>query len=476
MTTANKIIHTYQLKQQTPMIHFQYYEEGATLRATEVKPKLDRFIIKKLGGVENAKNIVPDWFIPDTNALNYKIRITAKGNPTRSHTIEDTIEAKRNPGNNRQNRNNETNKINGMYFGNMVSTDRNDTVDTVCEKIAKSFKETVFYKDPIDLQIICFNTSLGEKIKENIIEFFAVTNFGTRQSKGFGGFIVESVDEAKVSTDYLNLFKDNNYTFFYATITGNDIGYQSMLDRVQIIYSVMKGGFSQRSIDQNNHRMKNKDAYIKGYIMKKYLEERYEDLKIGSDKAFMKSFLWVNQYYEYTDLLHESEQRIDYRQYDDYFFVRALLGLAGDYSFKHNRKDTVYIYHLGHEKDGSMDIKRFKSPVTVKIIHDQIFFIIDDSYKKLLDQTFYFINERTNRNYKNCNSYSEKRRFLETNPYVKKIKTPSKFDAEEFFKGFVSYYNDEETKLDYFNAFYGKFKKYKGLKLKYPTKEVTTND
>jgi len=37
------------LKQHTPLIHFQHDQEGATLRASEVKPKLDRFILTKLG-------------------------------------------------------------------------------------------------------------------------------------------------------------------------------------------------------------------------------------------------------------------------------------------------------------------------------------------------------------------------------------------------------------------------------------------
>ena len=36
------------LAAQTPMIHFQHGEDGATLRASEVKPKLDRFILKKM--------------------------------------------------------------------------------------------------------------------------------------------------------------------------------------------------------------------------------------------------------------------------------------------------------------------------------------------------------------------------------------------------------------------------------------------
>ena len=40
------------LKQHTPLIHFQHDQEGATLRASEVKPKLDRFILTRLGGGE----------------------------------------------------------------------------------------------------------------------------------------------------------------------------------------------------------------------------------------------------------------------------------------------------------------------------------------------------------------------------------------------------------------------------------------
>ena len=41
-----KIVFT--LKQHTPLIHFQHDQAGATLRATEVKPKLDRFITEKI--------------------------------------------------------------------------------------------------------------------------------------------------------------------------------------------------------------------------------------------------------------------------------------------------------------------------------------------------------------------------------------------------------------------------------------------
>lgn len=38
-----------QLEAQSPIIHFQHDQAGATLRASEVKPKLDRFLLNKNG-------------------------------------------------------------------------------------------------------------------------------------------------------------------------------------------------------------------------------------------------------------------------------------------------------------------------------------------------------------------------------------------------------------------------------------------
>lgn len=58
--TAIKVVGpklTIQLTCQAPMIHFQHYEKGATLRASEVKPKLDEYLVKKLRKKE--KILVP---------------------------------------------------------------------------------------------------------------------------------------------------------------------------------------------------------------------------------------------------------------------------------------------------------------------------------------------------------------------------------------------------------------------------------
>ena len=82
---------TYFLEQQTPMIHFQSSEAGATLRASEVKPKLDKFLIKQLGdgdyekGIEKAKE--KGWIIGGYPALNYKMRFKASGKDSASNPV-----------------------------------------------------------------------------------------------------------------------------------------------------------------------------------------------------------------------------------------------------------------------------------------------------------------------------------------------------------------------------------------------------
>ncbi|MEG1106971.1 MAG: hypothetical protein RSE20_09570, partial [Eubacterium sp.] len=74
-----KVIH---LTQITPLIHFQSEEPGACLRASEVKPKLDRFIINELKR-SNVK-IIPSFYIDEANseALDYKMRFRVCGEAT----------------------------------------------------------------------------------------------------------------------------------------------------------------------------------------------------------------------------------------------------------------------------------------------------------------------------------------------------------------------------------------------------------
>ena len=88
------------LSQQTPLIHFQHQEPGACLRGSELKPKLDRFLLEQLG----QGNALPQdagysiarengWLAGDGShpALKYKVRIsveeTAPQHITKSNEI-----------------------------------------------------------------------------------------------------------------------------------------------------------------------------------------------------------------------------------------------------------------------------------------------------------------------------------------------------------------------------------------------------
>lgn len=162
------------LKQHTPLIHFQHDQEGATLRASEVKPKLDRFIIEKLGNgkAEVGKGIAKNkkWLIGSGEhaALDYKLRITAKS--LEFFFIEGYFgcNAKGKP------------YPAPMFFGNMESDAKKNG--------ASKKKKFSINKGDLELVIFSCKDDLAIFILTHLYQFFMQTNFGTRQSKGYGSF------------------------------------------------------------------------------------------------------------------------------------------------------------------------------------------------------------------------------------------------------------------------------------------------
>ena len=71
---------------QSPMIHFQGGCEGATLRGSEVKPKLDRFLNRKIDELEKQGACDKSWIAyinQEKGALNYKLSIRGMENVSR---------------------------------------------------------------------------------------------------------------------------------------------------------------------------------------------------------------------------------------------------------------------------------------------------------------------------------------------------------------------------------------------------------
>lgn len=439
------------LIQQTPYIHFQHDQDGAILRATEVKPKLDTFIRRKME--EKGEKIPENWLIKtdgSTEALNYKMRFRVTGEPEKSEAAKYEIEAydwgckeaeaKKNHNDTQEETYNENrktaeramrNEINWMYFGNMVEKQKkvgNDRVDKTPKEyeadVHAKFKETVFYKDPIEMTILCMIPGLLEMIKSVLDEFFLLYNFGCRQTKGFGGFVTESILNMNCVKAYGEM---KNRPFFYAVAripTNADAKkkYGILLNHAMTLYAIMKGGLN---LTQNNHP----ERYIKGYIQRQYLDIRSGTQKVyGCEKPYIKRQILK---------LKRDDGRDKTRYTGGFTFVRALLGLADHYEYKcldygQEIKKTIDVRHetdAGHEK-----IARFPSPITIKIIGAQIFFLFDvEAVQPILNQTFSFVLRTDDENNQG-----------DTDNPPKSIPTMSMFDQRStvnFMKNFVEFFN-----------------------------------
>lgn len=154
-----------QLEAQSPMIHFQYDQAGATLRASEVKPKLDRFLLnkmeqetgKRVAVLKEDNGYAVMFTDKEHNALNYRMNFEV---PSNAYWVE--------PGTFKP-------ESYSIYYGNSGVHDEKE-------------KKKAVFTNPV-MSLMCFNQVLRNYIEKYLVEFFAVTNFGTMQEKGFGSFM-----------------------------------------------------------------------------------------------------------------------------------------------------------------------------------------------------------------------------------------------------------------------------------------------
>jgi len=425
---------TYKLIPQTPLIHFQHRQSGATLRASEVKPKLDKFLLEKAKteGLDTT-----GWFVGETKALNYKLRFV----DAEKNTPKDISKYK-------------------FYFG-------------------KDGKGLIFKN--VTMKVICINKSLREHLDKYIKEFFILNNFGTRQSKGFGGFWIEGTTDEDIDA----AIKGIDY-FEFSVDDGDDL---ALFKRAVDVYAVMKGGINGAGFNPyvdgtflpQEGRYLKPNAYVKGFIQRPFLNE-----SVGSDKAFIKSRVLKTRqmtYEEKTNPVLSKRFGDNLKKHNNYLYIRAILGLAGHYEYrddihcdfketKYNRNNQpyatyyekkVYVYSFDNvtvaesgnivppeEIEKDIGIKRFKSPITIKIFTSsakkRVIFLFDDSYKLVLDKTFIFLTERQKKDFEakvKANNYKEAAAVLKK---CKAIKTPETFDKKDFIRRFVEYFNSKDVK------------------------------
>ena len=329
---------TYQLKQQTPMIHFQSGENGAALRASEVKPKLDSLIITQH---ERDRKPIPDiWYISREHpALNYKMRFEAKGN---SQAVEIPY---------------------SIFYANMGSEQKLKMVIGDCI-----------------MTIVCFIPELAKVIQESLAGFFIANTFGFMQGKGFGGYLLGDGDmlpsQEQVKSALQQVWRCKKVYAITTKLPVVVVKRKSIIDGrtketvpnnifdhiIKPFHSMMKSGI-------------NNDRYERSYLFQYFHDN--PNIKYGNDKAFVKSHGIAPVVYKQKTWRNgeETNRRTCYK------YVRALLGITERVEYIHAldsndkpmkdpkgkvMKDKIAI-------KGTNGIERFASPVRYRIIANTVY-------------------------------------------------------------------------------------------------------
>lgn len=406
------------LKQHTPLIHFQHTENGATLRASEVKPKLDRFIIEKLGGgsydnvKDQVKDTYPQLFIPKEGvfALNYKLTIKAFGEKVEylisSYLKKDEKETL------------DDNCIlyisNSPYFAQenenkAVIKNRNEWGNISRKGILYDGAELIFLaKDEV---ADSSGKNIIDIINKYIQSFFVITNFGTRQDKGFGSFTIFNDEESEIDNilkkEFSFCYKSKKEYSGYKNVKKSEKckpDFNLLFNKISTVYRKIRSGSSFQKYEKSS------------------LMEYYDEEKIRWEKKYFKQQIkgrfknGKGEIYRLKDF----HKKTKYNDQGTPKFVRAVLGLPGQYEFilenppLNDSKNKLIV-----TVDGGEEVKRYKSPITFKVINGYIYIIGDSVNPEMLNKKFnFFVNIDKDDNYKNVS--------------IGSLYTPSTFNLKDF--------------------------------------------
>lgn len=427
---------TVTLKQHTPLIHFQHDQYGATLRASEVKPKLDKFILTKLGeneGYEKGCNIAKNkgWLVGkgEHDALNYKIKIVCTGD------IETMfINKKKYYSQNHEQDRKPFIVENGkkylakvreggrriielqpypLFFGN-INKDINDS---------NEYRKMVYTKDVIELQLNVLNDGLYDYIEENktiLSDFFLNHNFGTRQSKGFGSFYV------KEGTEYYKE-PDTKYKFALEGIKKEE--YRKLYDAIDLFYKALRSGINVNGFYFKSLSFMYAKDVLKAHWDKRMIKEHFYN---NIDKRRKDSLiLHINNHGEKEPLAYVSKIGYD---------VRDLLGFSTTErwtSFKDDIEKKVSICDNGKfrfpEENEKLLVDRMSSPILIKPVWQdgkyQVYLILRDDVvdlNKFKAQKYICVLSSKEKDSKEKDSRKSNKRFM--------LEIPSDFTTERFFE------------------------------------------
>lgn len=329
----------FKLKQHTPMIHFLHDQPGATLRATELKPKLDNFLIRHAFGndFEQYKTYLSGWKegkrktdFERKKSFDYKIKIE----PPQTGCILDIEQIFKKKGFDKV-------KQFPLFFGNLGEEKKTED---------QNEKKFVFSFDPFPVTFFSFNQDILGHIQKYFAAFLFQNNFGTRQSKGFGSFFLEGNEQYHQSPGvFPTRFHFSVKPRSLQTRANKEEIYQHfyyLFSNIDLLYKALRSGI--------NHNLYFKSLmfmYCKQYGIqweKKTIKEKYfpQDLR--------------NQIKE-----HSSSDILEFFSDSSQALMKDLLGLSSTEVWGSYRSSLKSGPVISKENP---DIDRFKSPITFKIL------------------------------------------------------------------------------------------------------------
>lgn len=381
-----------QLKQHTPLIHFQHDQAGATLRATEVKAKLDKFIWEHFDMLTEGEEEFKQYkqlFDPESKAnAPFKIRIRADFEAQKI-----LIASSLTPEEETALRKAKILFIKGTpYFA--VENELKNIFEPTGETVIRNNKEREVLEviknhaevvtkwgilaksdDAICIDFFSFIPQILSILKKSIHLFFVYQNFGTRQSKGFGQFfVIDPIPDATIDQMLKKLFPIS-----YA-ITDNFNGdqlskIQRQFERITSDYKLLKAGKSQR--DGGTYRK----SLLFLYALNGNNPIRWEKraIKININKNLMKDsknnsigLLTQNT----NSAIYDKDGNQSWHDPQDsgfkYAYIRAILGLAEQFEFQTDKGfNTKYVVSV----KSNNDVERFRSPIQFKIHEEKIYLV-----------------------------------------------------------------------------------------------------
>lgn len=335
------------LKCHAPIIHFQpsTNAKGATLRASEVKPKFDKYIWTK-----EPEELATYELLP------YKMKFIEK----KKEVIDEKV--------------------------------ADEYVD-IPLYYAKDQKRMVITNPRI--VITCFDPILQKLIVKHIKNFFIVTNFGAAQGKGYGSFTIDSEKNDQVEQENIEkiLMEEFGLKTLYKIDCNKLVGKLAKFEAIKKIfriienfYKIIKGGI--------NHK-----EYIKGFL---FIHMNEKGIK--NEKAVLKTEIIDHPYASNQNKVKQEPKINSHKE----CYVRALLGLSSSFAFKDQRRQkggavdvNIKISHADET------IERFPSPLTFKVINKIIYIIPKQIDEQIWNQKFIFTYE-LGKDVKNSNGIDPK--------------------------------------------------------------------